>query len=80
MTDRPQIKPGEWIKVAKQNCRVIEAENEDSDGQCRVVFESGGSSQGKAIWNGEEWVPETSGSGYAEKQPHPGKLRADKSR
>ena len=70
MTDRPQIKPGEWIKVAQQECLVIEtSEDEESEGQCQVIYDSGSSRRAKATWNGEKWVLVTGGGGYAEKQP-----------
>jgi hypothetical protein len=73
MADRPQVKPGEWIKVAHQDCVVTEVgEDEDSDGQCEVLFDPDEPRYGKAMWNGEEWVSPDTGGGYAEKSPHLG--------
>ncbi len=71
MAERPQVKPGEWIKAANQDCLVTEAfGDESSDGQCEVIFDADTPRRGKATWNGEEWVlPATGFSGYAEKQP-----------
>lgn len=60
MTDKPQVKPGEWIKN----------NHKGSDGQSEESSDSDKSRQDKATWNGEEWNnSETEEGGYAEKQP-----------
>lgn len=74
MADRPRVRPGEWIKVADQECVVTEVtEDEDSGGECEVLFNPDEPRHGKVIWNGEAWeFPETGESGYAEEQPRLG--------
>lgn len=74
MADRPHIKPGEWIKVAHQECLVTEVTEDGGAGhQCEVIFNPGEPRHSKVTWDGEEWVfPETGESGYAETQPRLG--------
>lgn len=79
MADRPQVKPGEWIKVADQDFVVTKASvDEGSEGQCEVIFDPDAPRHAKTKWNGEEWFfPDTGGGGYADKQPHLGMYVAE---
>jgi len=83
MADRPQVKPGEWIKVGAEDCVVTEV-SECGDGGCEVILDPDEPRRGKAVWNGDEWVLEIGESGYPEQQPPPGdyvqKLKRGRSR
>jgi len=66
MSNRPEIKPGDWIFVGSTSCVVA---NVRDSGECEVVFNSSKPTNREAFWNGESWAFVESGDygGYADK-------------
>jgi len=71
MTDRPSIKPGDWIEVEGVPCVVANLREPDPlFGDCEVVFNPSKPTNRDAKWEGGAWHFVKSGSdfgGYADK-------------
>lgn len=70
MSDRPDIKPGDWIEIEGVDCVVcVVREHLDAFGDCEVVFDPAKPTNRDVIWNDEEWRFMETGDygGYAEK-------------
>lgn len=72
MADRPEIKPGDWIRVGNRNCVVANVRDPGyAFGDCKVVFDRRKPTSHDVVWNGDEWEFVDSGDqgGYADKDP-----------
>jgi hypothetical protein len=72
MSDRPDVKPSDWIEVGDIDCVVcVVREHLDAFGDCEVVFNPKKPTNRDVIWNSgaEEWRFWETGDygGYAEK-------------
>ena len=70
MADRPEIKPGDWIRVGNQDCVMTKVrEPGRAFGDCEVVFNPSKPANLDVVWNGDEWEFVKSGDygGYADK-------------
>jgi hypothetical protein len=76
MAPRPDIKPGDWIRIGNTDCvvAVVRAAG-DQFGDCEVVFNPTKPTNHDVEWTGEDWAFAKRGDfgGYAEKYP---RLRA----
>jgi hypothetical protein len=69
MSDRPSIKPGDWITVGKTSCVVANVrEHGNPFGDCEVVFNPLKPANGDVSWSGTEWcfVEKGDYGGYAD--------------
>ena len=56
MADRPEIKPGDWIRVGNRDCVVANVRDPgDAFGDCEVVFDPSKPTNHDVVWNGDEW-------------------------
>jgi hypothetical protein len=71
MADRPDIKPGDWIRVGSI-AAVVSSElkkSNDPFGDCEVVYNSSKPTNRRVKWNGSAWQFVENGDygGYADK-------------
>ena len=72
MADRPEIKPGDWIRIGNTDCVVANVrEHSHALGDCEVVFNPSKPTNHDVVWTGGEWKFVESGNygGYADKYP-----------
>ena len=57
MAERPDIKPGDWIRIGKTDCVVTGVFEEPGDPMrdCEVVFNPQEPTNRDAQWNGDDW-------------------------
>ena len=69
MNDRPEIKPGDWIRIGKTDAVVCGISD---DGTAEVVYLDRKRAINKDVrWNGETWesIISSPDGGYADKYP-----------
>ena len=56
MSDRPEIRPGQWIRVGNRDCVVAKVRPPGHDfGDCEVVHNPSKPTNTDVVWNGGEW-------------------------
>jgi hypothetical protein len=70
MTDRPEIKVGDWIYVGQTACVVAMVHQDSTICDCMVVSHPDKPTNSDVIWDGNQWsfAPGDFG-GYAEHNP-----------
>ena len=65
MPDRPDIKPGQWIRVGRRDCVVARVrESGHVFGDCEVIFDESKPTNSDIEWDGNEWKFAERGSDY----------------
>jgi hypothetical protein len=68
MTERPPIRPGDWIIIGRADCVVSRVYPPgDPTGDCEVVHNPAKPSNDDAFWDGNKWQFKPGASGYADK-------------
>jgi len=68
MSERPPIRPGDWIIIGRADCVVSRVYPPgDPSGDCEVVHNPAKPSNDDAFWDGEKWQFKPGASGYAGK-------------
>jgi hypothetical protein len=70
MSERPPIKPGDWIRIGSVDCVVsLVRPHNDEWGDCEVVFDPKKPTNADVKWMGEAWqfVEKNDFGGYADK-------------
>jgi hypothetical protein len=70
MSERPTIKPGDWIRIGSVDCVVsLVRPHNDEWGDCEVVFDPKKPTNADVKWMGEVWqfVEKNDLGGYADK-------------
>ena len=70
MSDRPEIKVKEWMRVGNRDCVVVKVRSPGHDfGDCEVVFDPSKPTNADVVWDGDEWRFVESGDygGYADR-------------